>query len=213
LKQKQLDTPRNEVTHVALIPNRVPSSQVPPPRMDPPVPAPLPPPVPQLPERPRIAVIGTGDEPLLAGALEQEMERRFERFDVADEHGDPEVSELLQRKGAKIAFKDLGTVLLKGGFHVLILLRVEKAESRTATIRGIDGSINAARMRLNAYLLPANRSVGSGWTEPAEYTELSAGTTARKAFIGPTADLRSAIETEWARLRGGGEPAAGGGAP
>ena len=179
-----------------------------------PPPTPLPSPaMPRLPERPRVAVIGAGDDPLLAGALEQEMERRLDRFDVADEHGDPEVSQLLESKGKDVAFKDLGAVLLKGGFQVLVLLRVEKAESRTVSVRGIDGSIKAARMRLNAYLLPANRSVGNGWTEPAEYTELSTVTTARRAFIGPTADLRSAIDAEWARLRGAGDPAGGDTAP
>jgi hypothetical protein len=66
-------------------------------------------------------------------------------------------------------------------------------------------------MRLNGYLLPNNRPLGSGWTEPAEYTELSAGSTAKRAFIGPTADLRSAIDSEWAQLRGGAHAAGGGG--
>jgi hypothetical protein len=154
-----------------------------------------------LPERPRIAVIATGDDPLLAGALEQEMERRLDRFDVADEQGEPEVGDLINAKGAKVAAKDLGAVLLKSGFQILVLLRVEEAERRTKTIEGIEGNVKAARMRLNAYLLPANRTLGRGWTEPAEYTELSAISTAKRAFIGATADLRTAIDTEWAQLR------------
>jgi hypothetical protein len=154
-----------------------------------------------LPERPRIAVIATGDDPLLAGALEQEMERRLDRFDVADEQGEPEVGDLINAKGAKVAAKDLGAVLLKSGFQILVLLRVEEAERRTKTIAGIEGNVKAARMRLNAYLLPANRTLGRGWTEPAEYTELSAISTAKRAFIGATADLRTAIDTEWAQFR------------
>jgi hypothetical protein len=156
-----------------------------------------------LPERPRIAVMATGDDPLLAGALEQEMERRLDRFEVVDEQGEPEVGDLIKAQGPKVSPKDLGAVLLKSGFQVLVLLRVEEAERRTKTIEGIEGNVKAARMRLNAYLLPANRTLGRGWTEPAEYTELSAISTAKRAFIGATADLRTAIDTEWAQLRAG----------
>jgi hypothetical protein len=135
-------------------------------------PPPSPPPSPNiisasapLPERPRIAVIGTGDDPLLAGALEQEMERRLDQFDVADEHGDPEVSELLRRDGSNVAFKELGATLLKSGFQILVVLTVQKAESRTTSIHGITGTVRASQMRLNAYLLPASRPIGRGWTE------------------------------------------------
>jgi serine/threonine-protein kinase len=163
-------------------------------------------PVPHLPERPRIAVIGTGDDPLLAGALEQEMEHRLDRFDVADEQGEPEVGELLKSKGSNVGFKELGAALLKNGFQILVLMRVEKAESRTITLQHVSGTIKAARIRLNAYLLPANRSIGSGWTELVEYTELSAQAKAHQAFIGPTADLGAAIDDDWSRLRAGGTP-------
>ena len=156
-----------------------------------------------LPERPRIAVIGTGDDPLLAAALEQEMEHRLAP-DVADEQAEPEISKLLHDKGANVGVQELGASLLKSGFHILVLLRVEKGESRTKNIQGIDGSIKESRMRLSAYMLPTRRTIGSGWTEGAEYTELSAGATARKAFIGPTADLRAALESDWSRLRAGG---------
>jgi hypothetical protein len=158
-----------------------------------------------LPERPRVAVIGTGDDPLLAAGLEQEMEHRLrDGFDVADEQGEPAVSELLRSKGTNVGVQELGKALLENGFHVLVLLRVEKGESRTTSVHGIDGSIKAARMRLNAYMLPTHRPIGNGWTEGVEYTELSAGSTARKAFIGPTADLRAAIDSEWSRLRAAG---------
>jgi serine/threonine protein kinase len=156
-----------------------------------------------LPARPRIAVIGTGDDPLLAGALEQEMERRLAP-DVADEQAEPEIAELLRAKGASLGVQELGAALLKSGFHILVLLRVEKGESRTKTIEGISGSIKASRMRLSAYMLPTRRPIGNGWTEGAEYTELSAAATAHKAFIGATADLREALETDWGRLRTGG---------
>lgn len=160
-----------------------------------------------LPERPQIAVIGMGKDPLLAGALEQEMERRLSRYDVVDEQGDPEVGELLAREGAGVSQKALGARLLQSGYQVLVLLRVEEAESREVKLRGLSGSVKAARMRLNAYLLPANRPLGRGWTELVEYTELSAAAKARQAFIGPTADLRQAIDEGWSQLRAGGVPA------
>jgi hypothetical protein len=189
------------------------SQPIPPVPVPKPAPVPVPAPasvplsVPALPERPRIAVIGTGDDPLLAAALEQEMERRLDGFDVADEQGEPAVSELLRSKGTNVGVQELGATLLQTGFQILVLLRVEKGESRTTSVHGIDGSIKAARMRLNAYMLPTRRPIGSGWTAGAEYTELSAGSTARNAFIGPTADLRAAIDSDWRRLR------AAGGAP
>lgn len=63
------------------------------------------------------------------------------------------------------------------------------------------GSVKAARVTLNAYLLPANRMMGSGWTELVEYAETSAGAKARQMFIGPTADLRKAINDEYAQFR------------
>ena len=83
---------------------------------------------------------------------------------------------------------------------MLILLRVVEGDRRTVSPFGIDGSVIAARMHLNAYLLPANRRIGPGWTETIEYTEGSAQAKARMAFIGPTADLRQAINADWAVL-------------
>jgi serine/threonine-protein kinase len=156
-----------------------------------------------LPERPQISVIGAGSDPLLAGALEQEMERRLQSYNVVDEHGDPAVDGLLDRKDGQVSPEALGKQLLKDGFHVLVMLRVEVADSRTLTLSGISGSMKAARIRLNAYLLPANRRIGPGWTELVEYTELSAATKAKQAFVGATADLRNAIDEEWKGLRAG----------
>ncbi len=161
------------------------------------------PPLPPLPERPRVAVIAMGD-PILAGSLEQEMEHRLGRsLDVADEHGDPEVDEMLRREGKHISQKALGAQLVRSGFQVLVLMRVEEAERRTINAFGVSGSLKAARMRLNAYMLPVNRSIGSGWTELVEYTEMSAAAKARNAFIGPTADLIHDIDQDWNPLRAG----------
>jgi serine/threonine-protein kinase len=191
----------------------IPPIKRPPPPVDPtptPQPSPNPTPIqtpPQLPlipirENPRIAVIGIGDDLLLAGALEQEMDRRLrDGFDVADEQGEPAVNELLEAKGTKVNIQELGGALLKSDFQILVVLRVDEAARRTKTIAGIEGNFKAALMRLNAYLLPANHSIGSGWTQPAEYTELAVPVTARNAFIGPTADLRAAIQQEWANFR------------
>lgn len=143
-------------------------------------------------------------DPLLAGSLEQEMERRLgPNFDVVDEHGDTDVDELLQREGTRVSQKTLGARLVRSGFQVLVLLRIEPAEQRNLEAFGVSGSLKAARMRLNAYLLPVNRSIGRGWTEPVEYTELSAQAKARNAFIGPTADLIQDIEQDWKQLRSG----------
>ncbi len=163
-----------------------------------------------LPDRPQIAVLGAGDQ-LLAASLEQEMERRLSRrFDVVDEHGEPDVDELLEKKGAKISQKELGSQLVRSGFHVLVLIRVEEAERRTIEVHQLSGSLRAARIRLNAYMLPTGRTLGRGWTETLEYTELSAQGKAKNAFIGPTADLIQAIEDGWGQLRAG---AAAGAAP
>jgi eukaryotic-like serine/threonine-protein kinase len=156
-------------------------------------------PMPRLPENPQLAVIGMGSDPSFAGALEQELERRLSTHQISDEHGVPEVDELLARQD--VTPKALGAELLKAGFHVLVLLRVEGGEEREVRFGGQSLSAKGARVRLNAYLLPANRNLGSGWTELVEYTELSASSKARQAFIGATADLRRAIDDEWSRLR------------
>jgi serine/threonine-protein kinase len=170
-------------------------------------PAPVTPSTPQtqptampLPERPQIAVIGGGNDPLLAGALEQEMEGRLSGYNVVDEHADPAIDNLLSRHDTQLSSEKLGKALVKDGFHILVLVRVEQAEKRTFSLGGIDGSAKAARLRMNAYLLPADRPIGPGWTELVEYTELSAATKARQAFIGPTADLRKAIDDAWRQL-------------
>jgi eukaryotic-like serine/threonine-protein kinase len=164
-------------------------------------PPPSPPPTIVLPERPRIAVIGTGSDTLLAGAIEQTIEQRLARYDVSDESGDPDVQELLAKKGADVSFKQLGAQLLKSGYHILVMVRVDEAESRSFKFRDIDGHAKAARARLNAYLLPTGSTLGSGWTEGIEYTEYSAAAKANQAFVGPTADLRIAIDAGWAQLR------------
>ncbi|HEX6099267.1 MAG TPA: serine/threonine-protein kinase [Thermoanaerobaculia bacterium] len=163
------------------------------------------PPMPRLPENPQLAVIGMGSDPSFAGALEQELERRLSTHQVSDEHGVPEVDELLARKD--VTPKALGAELLKAGFHVLVLLRVEGGEEREVRFGGQSLSAKGARVRLTAYLLPANRNLGPGWTELVEYTELSASSKARQAFIGATADLRRAIDDEWSRLRAASSPA------
>jgi hypothetical protein len=154
-----------------------------------------------LPDRPQVAVLAAGD-PILAVSLEQEMERRLSRrFEVVDEHGEPEVDEMLEKRGAKVSQKELGTQLVRSGFHVLVLMRVEEGERRTVEFHNLSGSMKAARIRLNAYMLPTGRTLGRGWTETLEYTELSAQGKAKNAFIGPTADLIQAIQDGWSQLR------------
>src|SRR6201999_2528090 len=99
---------------------------------------------------------------------------RLETYNVVDEHADPAIANLLDRKDGQVATDVLGKQLVKNGFHILVLLRVEKADSRTVTLARIAGSIKAARLRLTASLLPVDRRIGPGWTELVEYTELSA---------------------------------------
>jgi serine/threonine-protein kinase len=182
----------------------------PPPKPTPtptPAPSPTPPPVappsapalPPLPETPRIAVIGTGGDATVAATLEQEMERRLDGYGLADEHGDPDVDALLAKKD--VTPKALGAQLLKGGFHILVLLRVESGEEKKVSLLGTSGTFKSARLRMTAYLLPANRTIGSGWTELIEYTEPTAASKARNAFVAATADLRQAIHDDWAQLR------------
>lgn len=141
-------------------------------------------------------------EPVLAANLEQELERRLNRsFSVADEHGSPEVDAMLSQGGMGISHQDLGTQLLKDGFHVLVLLRVEPGEDRRIGTGQLHVDLRGARVRMNAYLLPRNRPVGPGWTQLVEYTELSAEAKAKGALIGPTAQLIEALRTDWHALR------------
>ncbi|MDQ3282191.1 MAG: hypothetical protein M3Q69_12350, partial [Acidobacteriota bacterium] len=91
--------------------------------------------------------------------------------------------------------------LLESGFHIAVIVRVVKGDERVFSRLGQSITHKGVRLHLNAYLLPANRRIGPGWTETAEYTEGSAVAKAKLAFIGPTADLRQAIDDAWAQLR------------
>ncbi|MCG8457803.1 MAG: hypothetical protein MI919_16125, partial [Holophagales bacterium] len=171
---------------------------------------PVPPPGPlpsfgKLPETPVVAVLSVGD-PLMAGPVEATLEKRLLRggFDVRDELNSLELASLLESRGASVSMSEILPILAREGFHVAVLVKVEEGARRRIETHGQYLSATAARLRLNAQLLPARRSIGRGWTEPVEYTELSAEAKGKQAFIGATAELVPAIRDGWTKLRGGG---------
>lgn len=97
-----------------------------------------------LPAVPQIAVIGMGGAPTLAAASEQELERRLrDDYRVVDEHGTPEVDALLAKKDVQTA--TLGAQLLKSGFHVLLVIRVESGDHHSVHFQGQEASLKSAR--------------------------------------------------------------------
>lgn len=142
-------------------------------------------------EQPRIAVVATGSDAVLAEALELEMERRLAAYGGSDERADADIASLLGKPD--LSTTTLSPALSKAGFHILVLVRVENVTEDA-------DSIKHATIRLHAYLLPANRTIGTGWTERIEYAELSLKEKARQAFVGATADLRRSIEAAKVQL-------------
>lgn len=155
----------------------------------------------RLPEQPTVAVLAHGD-PVMAGSFEQELERRLTRaqLDVQDEHNSLEVSRKLRSSQPPEA-QDLAQDLLKSGFHVLVMIRVEEAERRHLEFRRQRGNAVGARLRINAYNLTTRTPIGRGWTEIIEYTELSAQAKAKRALLKESSELASSIRTSWKKAR------------
>ena len=154
-----------------------------------------------LPEQPTVAVLAHGD-PVLAGSFEQELERRLSRarFDIQDEHNSMEISRKLQSIRPPEA-QELAQDLLRSGFHVLVMIRVEEAERRHLEFRSQRGNAVGARLRINAYNLTTGRPIGRGWSEIVEYTELSAGAKAKRALLKESSELASNIRAAWKKIR------------
>lgn len=143
-------------------------------------------------EQPRVAVVAVGSDAALAAALEQEMERRLAAYGGTDERADPDIESLLQQPN--LSATNLGPALSKAGFHILVLVRVENVTEDA-------DSISNATIRLYAYSLKTNRTIGRGWTERIEYAQLSLNEKVRQSFVGATADLRRSIELAKTQLR------------
>lgn len=151
-----------------------------------------------LPDQPVTAVLVQGD-PVLAAPLEARLEERLRRagIDVRDEHNSLEVSETIRNRGSEVSPKELGPLLVREGFHVLVLVRIEEGERRSLSIRRQAGHMTFARIRVNSHLLLTGRPLGRGWTEMVEYTELSAEAKAKQALVKDNANLIQAIRDGW----------------
>lgn len=204
-----------QLAHADLdIPSELTGPSLPPrpaPRRPPMLPqAPTLPPMP--PDQPVVAVLAPGDA-VFGAPLEEALGQRLLRagFDVRDPRGVPGVDRLLRDRGADAATEKLGRLLAEDGFHVLVVAPVEIAERENWRLGGSEGSISLGQVRLNAYLLPADRRLGRGWREKVEYSELNAAVKAERALLGATGELVGEIRAGWsgyreqvAALRGGG---------
>jgi len=135
-------------------------------------------------EKPRIAVVASGKDAVLAEAMEQEMERRLAAYGGSDERADPDIAALLEQPDFS---KALNPALAKAGFNILVLVRVDN-------VREDGDGISNATLRLHAFRLPGGQTIGPGWTERIEYAEPSVSEKAREAFVGATADLRRHLD-------------------
>lgn len=154
-----------------------------------------------MPEQPVVAVLATGD-PLLVGPLEAVLEQRLRQgqLDVRDEHNSFQLESLLENSNGRVDIAELGPILAAEGFHVVVLVRYELGAERELPVPGRI-HLKVARLRLNAYLLANGSSLGRGWTEGVEYTDLSADAKARQAFVGASGELVRAIRERWTTFR------------
>lgn len=160
---------------------------------------PQPQPLPPLPQKPVVAVISSG-EPLLATSLEEQLENRLRLagYDVRDELNSFELAERASA-GKRVTARD-APLLVKEGFHVLVVLSVVEGRGQKVEFRQLSTQAFASQARLNAVLLLNGTPIGRGWSELIEYTEMSAQAKAERSLIGPTADLIDEISKTWSRL-------------
>lgn len=188
----------DRLSHAGRAPQAIPPLGMPPgpAGLQPPeVPAPLP-------DRPMVAVLAPGD-PVFAAPLEEVLGQRLLRagFDVRDPRAAPGVERLLRDQGPDVDSRELGRLLAEDGFHILVVAPVEIADREAWQLGRTEGSISLGQVRLNAYLLPAERRLGRGWREKVEYSELNAAVKAEQALIGATGELVGAIREGWSGYR------------
>jgi hypothetical protein len=130
-----------------------------------------------------------------------EQRLRQGKHDVRDEHNSWQLQSILEESGGRIGIGELAPILVAEGFHMVVRLRYEFAAERHTSAFGQRIHFKTARIRLNAYLLRDGSSIGRGWTEAVEYTELSADKVAKKAFLGASGNLVRASRERWIRLK------------
>jgi len=155
-----------------------------------------------LPDAPTVAVIALGD-PLLAQAVEQRLEHdlRDGGLDIGDEHGSLHLNDRLHRDGADLDVPSVLPILARDGFHVLVLARIERLGERELSYFGRKDTAFQARLRVHAFRVTGERSLGSGWSETLEYTALDAAPQAEQALQSFTGDLIQAIQNGWTARR------------
>jgi hypothetical protein len=155
-----------------------------------------------LPAEPVVTILVLGD-PAIADPLGQELGLRFEAegFEVGDARSSLAVNDLLRRWGGDVVVVDeILPALDAEGLHVLVLVEVERVGQRELRHLGGYSYATNARIRTRAFLLPAQRGLGRGWSEAVEYTDLTAEDRATKAEMGQD-EIVAAIRDGWEELR------------
>lgn len=140
-----------------------------------PPPAPPPPVAPQLPAEPRVAVVATGDERI--GPLVEEVvggALQDAGLQARDARGSLALSELLRSSRGRPPVAELAEALDAEGFEVLVLAEIEAVGERRLEFYGRTERATTSRVRLTAYSLFDQRSLGSGWLDEVEHTSRGA---------------------------------------
>lgn len=173
----------------------------------PPAPAPFhaPParPTPVLPPDPRVVVIAVGEQRI--GTLVEETVTdalQSAGLEVRDNRGSLGLIQLLESSGGQPSVSQLAHSVAGDGFHVLVLAEIDPLGQRQLNYYGRTSVAMTCRVRLHAYSLADQLSLGRGWTGELEYTQRGAAQQVAKSLRPAGAALADEIAEGWSRKRG-----------
>jgi hypothetical protein len=153
-----------------------------------------------LPANPEVAVIAVGD-PLLASSLEDELESAFRDAGIDVVSGSRSLEDLRRHRSGSPSVSDILTSLRGDGVHAVVIAQVDRLADRELQYYGRKDVVSTSRVRIHAYLVDGNKSLGSGWSEQIEYNAVNAPSEGESAARRAAPDLADAVRNAWGSIR------------
>ena len=166
-----------------------------PPPLSPPPPSapPSSPPRLAVPERPRVAVVASGDERLTSTVERYFSDELGRSFDVVTRRalplGDPSAT-----------FQVLST-LDRQGVHVLVQAEVEFVGERELYYLGRRSLATNSRLNVDLFLVAEQRGLGGGWSESFEHSAVNVDDQVERVVLSIVNDVNDGIEGGWSSYR------------